>query len=171
MVSLKTLEKEAEKKLGKNIVFGEGPSNAKVVIVGEGPGKTELKLKRPFVGRAGKFLDEVLKHNKIGRKKIYITSVLKNLPKKITTKEIEKNKQFLLEQIKLIKPKVIILFGNLALKTVLNLKPITKYHGRIIKKENIICMPTFHPAAAMRFPKIKKKFKKDMKKIAKIISS
>lgn len=170
-MSLKTLEKEAEKKLGKGIVFGEGPSRAKVMVVAEGPGKTEWKLKKPFRGRAGKFLDKVLKQNRIDRKKMYIASVLKTLPKKITKEHVEKNKPFLMEQIKLVRPKVIILLGGLALKTVLNLKPITKYQGRIIKIGNVTYFCTFHPSAAMRFPKIKKKFQKDFEKIAKIISS
>lgn len=170
-MNLQTLKKMAEKKLGNKIVFGEGPSKAKIMVIGECPGKTEIKIGRPFVGRAGKFLDKILKNNKTNRKKVYITSVLKTSPRKITKKEINKNKPFLFKQIRLIKPKVIILFGNLALKTVLNKKPITKYHGKIIKKGKITYMPMFHPAAAMRFPKIKKKFKEDFKKIAKIISS
>lgn len=168
-MNLNVLKKEAEKKLGKGIVFGEGPSKAKVIILGESPGKTELKLKRPFVGRSGKFLDKVLKANKLDRKKIYITSVLKTLPKRITEKEVEKQKPILQKQIGLIKPKKIILLGNLALKTVLGLKPITEYHGEIIKKEGITYIPTFHPSAAMRFPKVRKQFRKDFKKISKII--
>lgn len=170
-MNLKILKKEAEKKLGKGIVFGEGPSKAKVMIIAESPGKTELKLKKPFVGRSGKFLDNVLKKNKLDRKKIYITSVLKTLPEKITKKELEKQKLILQKQIKIIKPKVIILLGNLALATVLGLSPITRYHGEVIKKEGITYVPTFHPSAAMRFPKIKKEFEKDFKRIAKIIFS
>lgn len=170
-MSLKTLEKEAKKKLGKGIVFGEGPSNAKVMVIAMGPGKTELKLKKPFVGRAGKFLDKILEQNKIDRKKLYIASVLKTLPRKITKKQVEKNKPFLLKQIKLVKPKIIILLGGLALEAVLNFKPITKYQGRIIKIGKVRYFCTFHPAAAMRFPKIKKKFQEDFKKIAKLIPS
>lgn len=167
-MTLEQLRKEAEKKLGK-IVFGEGPSNAKVMMIAEQPGKTELKLKKNFVGRAGKFLDKTFKDNKINRKKLYITSVIKT-PKKIIKKEVNKNKPILEKEINIVKPKVIILLGSLALKTVLNKGLISKYHGKIIKKEKMIYIPMFHPAAAMRFPKIKKKFLKDFKKIANIFS-
>lgn len=167
-MTLEQLKKETEKKLGKKTIFGEGPSNAKVVMVAERPGKTELKLKRNFVGRAGKFLDKTLEDNKISRKKLYITSVIKTSGR-ITRKEVDKNKPVLEKEINIVKPKVIILLGSLALKTVLNKGPISKYHGKIIRKDGIIYVPMFHPAAAMRFPKVKKKFRKDFKKISKTI--
>lgn len=168
-MNLKSLKKESEKKLGLGIVFGEGPSNARVMIIAEGPGKNEIKLKRPFVGRAGKFLDKILKKNKLERKKIYLTSVLKTLPDKITKKEIKKQELILQKQVKIIKPKIIILLGNLALATVLSLSSVTRYHGEVIKKEGITYFPTFHPAAAMRFPKIRKQFENDFKRISKIV--
>lgn len=169
-MNLKSLKKQMEKKFGRDTVFGEGPSKAKIMIIGEAPGKMELGMKRPFVGKAGKFLDKILKQNKINRKKIYITSVLKYLPEKVTKKDIQRNRPFLEKQIKLVKPKIIILLGNLALTTVLGLSSVTRHHGEIIKKEGITYMPTFHPAAAMRFPKVKKQFEKDFKKISKLIS-
>ena len=166
-MNLRLLKKRAEKELkikNQNIVFGEGPSKAKIMFIGEAPGKQELKTGRPFVGRAGKFLDELLKKNKINRKKIYITSVLKFLPKKITKDYVKKSKPYLLEQIKIIKPKKIVLLGNLALKTLINEKlTISKVHGKKITKDKITYLPMFHPAAGMRFPKIKKEMEKDFK--------
>ncbi len=146
-------------------VIGEGPRNAKVMLIGQNPGKEEIKSGRPFVGRAGKYLDKVLEKNKINRKKLFITSVVKHAtPKnrKPTAKEIKKELPFLLKQIRTIKPKIIVLMGEIAWKTL----PCVK--GKE-KDKKIKIIKTYHPAAAMRFPKIKKKFEDDFKYLKKLI--
>lgn len=135
------------------VIVGEGNAKAKIMLIGQNPGAEENKIGRPFVGRAGKFLDKILKKNKIERKEIYITSVVKcKTPRnrKPTKKEIEFFIPFLVKQINLIKPKVIVLMGEVAWKTP-KLKGI----------KNIRYIETYHPAAAMRFPKARKKFEKD----------
>lgn len=136
-------------------VPGEGPSKAKLMLIGECPGAEENKIGKPFIGRAGKFLNQLLTKNKINRKKVFITSVLKCYSKKTPTqKQIKTCKPYLLKQINIIKPKTIVLLGKTAQKTIGKLTNI-----RIIK--------TYHPAAGMRFPKVRKKILQDFKKIKK----
>ena len=140
-------------------VIGEGSKKAKVMLIGQNPGKEEIKSGRPFVGRAGKYLDKVLEKNKINRKKLFITSVVKHAThknRKPTVKEVKKELTFLLKQIKTIKPKIIVLMGEIAWKTP-------------IKDEKIKIIRTYHPAAAMRFPTRKKKFEDDFKNLKKLI--
>ena len=93
------------------IVLGEGPKKAKIMLIGQNPGKEEVRMKRPFVGRAGKYLNKILEKNKINRKKLFITSIVKHsTPKnrKPTLKEIKKDLPILLREIKKIKPKIIL---------------------------------------------------------------
>ncbi len=151
----------------KRAVPGEGPSNAKIMFVGQAPGSEENKSGRPFVGRAGKLLNEVLKKAKIERKKCFITSVIKcfppknRLPKK---QEVEACKPYLLKQIEIIKPKIIVLLGRLAVKTLLGKAELKKIHGKKLMIDNTIYLATYHPSAA-RFPWIKKVIEKDLKTI------
>lgn len=139
-------------------VPGEGPDNAKIMIIGQGPGKKEDLTGRPFVGRAGKFLDELLKLNKINRKRCFITSIVKcfppknRQPKKTEAETCVTN--YLTKQIEMINPKIIIIMGNVA-------KKFTP--PKLLKNKKIIY--TYHPAAGMRFPNIRKKMIKDFKKI------
>ncbi len=144
------------------VIVGEGNQNAEIMLIGQNPGKEEDKLGKPFVGKAGKFLDKILKKYGIERRETYITSVVKcKTPRnrKPTKKEIEFFMPFLIKQINLIKPRVIVLMGEVAWKTpqIKNIKVETKY------------IKTYHPAAAMRFPKIRKKFEKDFKTLRKLI--
>jgi DNA polymerase len=153
----KKIKKECKKHLlckHSKVIVGEGNEKANIMLIGQNPGAEENKLGRPFVGRAGKFLDEILNKYGIERKNLYITSVVKcKTPKnrKPTKKEIEFFMPFLVEQINLVKPKIIVLMGEIAWKT----PRIKKLKAKYIK--------TYHPAAAMRFPKIRKKFEKDFK--------
>ena len=137
------------------IVSGEGDPHAKIMLVGQNPGKEENIQGRPFVGRSGKFLDMVLEKNNLRRKKLYITSVVKcKTPenRKPANTEIRFFMPFLTEQIKSIKPKIVVLMGEVAWKT-----------PRI---KGIRYIKTYHPAAAMRFPKIRKKFEKDFSSLS-----
>jgi uracil-DNA glycosylase family 4 len=141
-------------------VAGEGPSNAKVMLIGQNPGGEEAKQGRPFVGKSGKYLDMVLRKNNIDRGKMYITSVVKETTpgnRKPTSQEIQYWMPYLLEEIRQVKPKIVVLMGKIAWKTP-RLKAI-KY------------TETYHPAAAMRFPRAREKFESDFGKLRKEVSS
>ncbi|MBD3259514.1 uracil-DNA glycosylase [Candidatus Woesearchaeota archaeon] len=155
-------------KARSNAVPGEGPIGARYMFIGQGPGKKEDLTGQPFVGKAGKFLDELLKKNRIDRKKVFITSTVKclapenRLPKK---DEITACLPYTLRQIKLVEPKFIILLGRVAMKAFTPFKDLDKYHGKTIKVAKKAYFLTYHPASGMRFPAVKKKMKKDFKKI------
>lgn len=153
-----------------NAVPGEGDPKAKLMFVGEAPGAKEDETGKPFIGMAGVFLDSLLKKYKIKRKNIFITSIVKcRSPDNRDPKqdEIKACKYFLNKQIKLIKPKVIVLLGDVAFRSLLNEKKVSEFHGDIFIKNKIKYIPTFHPAAAMRFPRIKKLMEDDFNKIKK----
>ena len=144
------------------------------MIVGEAPGKEEDLQGRPFVGRSGKFLDLLFDITCFLRKDFYITSSVKCRPPKNRTprpKELKICKQnWLNKQISIIDPEIIVLLGKVALKQVLGASSkLDKFHGRLIRYDGLTCFPTYHPAAAMRFPKVRKNMLQDFK-ILKIIS-
>lgn len=162
-------------KTRKNAVPGEGPINAKIMIIGQSPGRKEDETGRPFVGRAGRFLDELFKIAKIERRKVFITSPLKCFPqpppnRKPTREEIEACHPWLKRQIEIIGPKKFILLGEVAFKIFFSKQRLKDSRGKLIKKDDKEFFITYHPAAGLRFPKIKKIFKKDFKKIRKTIS-
>jgi uracil-DNA glycosylase family 4 len=134
----------------KNAVPGEGPPNAKVMLVGQNPGAEEDKTGRPFVGRAGKFLNKVLAENGFNREELFITNLVKHTsPKnrKPLPDEIEACAPYLLEQIKAIKPKLVVLMGAVA--------------WQAPRVEGVEYVETVHPSAAMRFTKMRKRFLED----------
>jgi uracil-DNA glycosylase family 4 len=147
----------AEKSLetfGNEIVLGEGPPDARIMLIGQNPGREEAKQGKPFVGRSGIYLNSVLAKNRIDRKKLYITSVVKQTtPKnrKPTQNEINYWMSYLVKEIEGIKPKVIFLMGEVAWKT-------PRFRG-------IRYIETYHPAAAVRFPKVRKRFESDIERI------
>ncbi|MBI2831071.1 MAG: uracil-DNA glycosylase [Chloroflexi bacterium] len=139
---------------GGSPVPGEGPPDAGIMLIGQNPGAEEARVGRPFVGRSGKYLDSVLEKNGIRRDRLFITSVVKcKTPgnRKPAPAEIATCMPCLLEQIKLLKPRTIVLMGEVAWKTP--------------RLESIRYMETYHPAAAMRFPKIRERFEEDFKKL------
>ncbi len=142
-------------------VPGEGPSNAKIFFVGESPGNEEDRQGLPFVGRSGKFLDELLKIANIKRKDVFITGSVKCHPqnnRNPTSVELTTCKHLWLEkQLEIIKPKLIVVLGSIALKSLLDETKIQDFNGRIITKNNQKYFITYHPAAGMRFPAIKQK--------------
>jgi len=155
-------------KTRKNAVPGEGPVNAKIFICGQAPGFEENLLGKPFVGRAGKFLNQLLKIAKIKREKVFLTSPIKCFPpknRKPTKKEIEACLPYLKKQIEIINPKKIILLGEIAFSVFFPKKELSSFRGKWIKKEGKEFFITYHPAAGIRFPKIRKILEKDFKKI------
>lgn len=138
--------------------YREGPRSASVMLVGQNPGKEEVKQCRPFVGRAGKYLDEVLRALGMDRNEFYITSVVKEPTpgnRKPTAEEIERWMPCLEQEIRGVQPTVMVLMGQVAWKA-------PHFKG-------IEVIETYHPAAAMRFPRIRAVFEKDMEKLAGII--
>jgi uracil-DNA glycosylase family 4 len=134
----------------KHAVPGEGPSNARVMLVGQNPGAEEDKTGRPFVGRAGKFLNKVLNKNGFNREELFITNLVKHTsPKnrKPLPDEIEACAPYLQEQIKTIKPKLVVLMGTVA--------------WQAPRLEGVEYAKTVHPSAAMRFTKMRKRFEEE----------
>ncbi|MBZ9572430.1 uracil-DNA glycosylase [Patescibacteria group bacterium] len=152
----------------KNAVPGEGPVNAKIIIIGQAPGSLENQTGRPFVGRAGQFLNQLLKISKINRKKIFITSPIKCFPpknRKPNKEEIAACLLYLKKQIEIINPKKFISLGEVAFKVFFLKKKLKDFRGKLIKKGGKEFFVTYHPAAGIRFLKIRKILEKDFKKI------
>lgn len=138
-----------------NIVFGEGNTNADLMFVGEGPGQDEDQTGRPFVGRAGQLLTKIIEAMKLKREDVYIANIVKCRPPGNRTPvddEIMTCSPFLMSQIKMIKPKVIVSLGSPSTCTLLNEKiKITAIRGTFYDwKDGIKLMPTFHPAYLLR---------------------
>ena len=154
----------------KNLVFADGNQDAQVMIIGEAPGKTEDKLQKPFVGRAGKLLDDLLGRVSLDRTKVYITNVVNYRPdknRKPTAEEINEFKKILFKHIEIIKPKCVLLLGATAATAVLNHEgPLSEVRGKW-KNIKIInsyfdVLTTFHPAFLLRQPNQKKSAIKDL---------
>lgn len=140
-----------------NAVPGEGPPKARVVFVGEAPGAKEDKLGRPFVGRSGELLIQLIRSIGLEREEVFITSVLKSRPPKNRTprvSEIRSCMPYLDRQLKLIKPKITVLLGRVAVNSVIGPRKLSEAHGRIHEAKDIAFFITYHPAAALRFPQI-----------------
>lgn len=174
---LERLNKEIRKcrkcslyKTRKNAVPGEGSFNAKVFVLGQAPGAKEDESGRPFVGRAGRLLTELLKICGLNRDKVFITSPVKCFPpknRKPSREEIKSCFLYLKKQIETINPKKIILLGEVAFKTFFPNKKMADFRGKTIKKDGKQYFIVYHPAAGIRFQKFKKILEKDFKKISK----
>ena len=144
----------------KNPVPGEGNPNADFMCVGEAPGATEDELGRPFVGQAGQLLDKILAAIKLSREEVYICNVLKHRPpgnRNPLPDEVEACSPYLLRQIELIQPRVIVAFGTFAAQTLLNTREgIGKLRGKIHRFYGVPLVVTYHPAALLRNPSWKK---------------
>lgn len=142
----------------KNLVFADGNQDAQVMIIGEAPGKTEDKLQKPFVGRAGKLLDDLLGRVSLDRTKVYITNVVNYRPdknRKPTAEEINKFNKLLFKHIDIIRPKLILLLGATAATAVLDhsgpLKEVRGQWKRVkILNNSFDVLTTFHPAFLLR---------------------
>lgn len=144
--------------LSSNFVPGEGPLNAKIMVIGQAPGRFEDEQHRPFVGMAGKLLDNLLRKAGLRREKVYITSIVQFFPPENrvpTDEEAEICMPYLKRQIEIIKPKIIVLLGNFAAKNVAGIEEVMRNHGKLIKSREYGCYLyiTVHPAAAVRIKK------------------
>jgi uracil-DNA glycosylase family 4 len=161
------LEKSPLYKYRKNhhyqAVIGEGDPYAEIMFIGEAPGKQEAKSGRPFVGAAGRVLDELLEHIDLQRDDVYITNVVKDRPPENRdphVDEIEIYSPFLIRQIEIIEPKVIATLGRFAMDFVLDQfqmpqrgEKISKLHGQELQAETpfgeVTVVPLYHPAVAL----------------------
>ncbi len=181
----KNCEKCFDCDLGKtriNVVFSDGNPNSKIVIVGEAPGKNEDETGKPFVGRAGKLLDELFLSQGLTREKdLYICNTVKcRPPENRVPTEVEKAscEKFLKKQLEILKPDIVVLCGATALKTFLGNKvKISDVRGKWFDyKDGAKIMPVFHPSYLLRNPSLKEGSPKwlmleDIKKIKKELQS
>lgn len=172
----------------KELVLGNGGADSIIMMVGEAPGAREVEQKKPFVGSAGKYLDEFLSILELEKEKLYITNTVKFRPTKEgkrpgtktnrtpTKSEIEKFKEYLFEEIDIIKPKIIVTLGNIPLKTILNDDAITigQIHGNpipsTIKENEYTVFPLYHPAAVIYKRDLKETYLNDLKQLKVILN-
>ncbi len=155
----------------RNTVPGEGPINAKTMVIAQAPGAEEDKTGRPFIGRAGKLLTELFKIAGIKREEVFITNPVKCFPpknRKPTEKEIKACSSFFQRQIKIINPRRFILLGSVAFKMFFPDKKLKDWRGKLIKKDGKQFFIVYHPAAGIRFQKNKKILEKDFRKLRKL---
>lgn len=157
----------------RNIVFGEGSPEAKLMIIGEAPGFEEDVQGRPFVGKAGQLLTKILQSIQLKREDVYITNVVKCRPPKNRNpkpEEINNCNQFLKMQIQVISPKIICALGTFSAQTLLKTESkITSIRGKIFEIEGIKIIPTYHPAFLLRNPERKREVWEDMKLISRML--
>jgi DNA polymerase len=155
-----------------NAVPGEGPPDAEILFVGEGPGFYEDQQSRPFVGPAGKFLEELLASIGLRRDQVFITNVVKCRPpnnRDPLPGEIEACHKHLERQIELIKPKVIVSLGRYSLAWFSPGDKISKAHGQVKVMDGIYFIPMYHPAAALHAGNMRKVIEEDFKKIPAVL--
>jgi len=153
-------------------VPGEGNANAQVMFIGEGPGYHEDKLGRPFVGRAGKLLDQLLLKNGLRRADVFITNVVKHRPPDNRAPMKDESRAcmiYLLQQIKVINPRVIVPLGRSALEIFLKNTLISESHGIPYKNGSRVIFPLYHPAAGLRSTSIMETLTKDFSNLPKVI--
>lgn len=139
-----------------NTVFGEGPVPAKIMFIGEGPGQVEDETGRPFVGPAGRMLDNLLQDIGLRREEVYIANVLKCRPpgnRNPRPEEISACMPYIRAQTAFVKPKIIVGLGKFGAGLVLKRDvPIMREHGKVFRVKSFVIIPTFHPAALLHRP-------------------
>lgn len=155
----------------KNVVFGVGNREADIMFIGEGPGADEDAQGEPFVGKAGKLMNMAFDMLGIKREEVYIANIVKCRPpnnRNPQDDEAENCLDYLRNQVILVKPKIIVLLGSVALKNVLGKEyGITASRGKWLERKGILYMPTWHPAALLRDENKKIDFIKDLKQVIK----
>ena len=162
------------KSTATNLVFGEGNPQAQVFFLGEAPGKQEDLTGKPFIGSAGKILTKLLESIALKREDVFITSVLHYRPPKNRDPkpfEIAAFQKYVDEQIKIIRPKIVVTLGRYSLKKFLPDAKIAEVHGKphqlTFNKNQLTIIPMYHPAAVIYNRKLQKTLEEDFKKISK----
>ena len=157
----------------RQVVFGVGNPDARLMFVGEGPGEDEDKQGEPFVGRAGQLLTKIIEAIGLTREQVYIANVIKCRPpgnRNPEPDEVAACEPFLFRQIEAIKPRVIVPLGKFAAQSLLKTTdPITRLRGREFEYRGATLIPTFHPAYLLRNPSSKREVWEDMKKVRSLL--
>lgn len=154
-------------------VPGEGNPDADILLIGEGPGQKEDELGRPFVGSAGKLLEELLRHIALTRSDVYIANVIKHRPpgnRDPLPDELEACWPYLRRQIETIQPKVIVLLGRHALERFLPGKSISQVRGKAYRVGGTVYFPMYHPAAALYQGSLRETLFQDMAKLPAVLN-
>ncbi|CDF59311.1 uracil-DNA glycosylase [Thermobrachium celere] len=188
-MDLTTIYKEYSDKIkevfgeDRKIVYGDGNTNADIMLIGEAPGRFEEEQGKPFVGQAGKNLDEFIDILEIKREDLFITNVVKVRPYKINEKtgrkvnrapnkkEIELSLDTLLKEIEIVSPKIIVTLGNTPLKALLGDVKIGDVHGKLIEYNGRFIYPLYHPASIIYNRSLYDVYIEDLKNLKKYIKS
>jgi DNA polymerase len=160
-------------KYRNKVVPGEGAEDAEVMFIGEAPGWHEDQQGRPFVGPAGKFLDELLASIGLRREQVYIANVIKCRPqanRDPLPTEIQNCRKWLEHQIEIIRPKMIVTLGRYSMEMFFPGKSISKIHGTAQKRDNVIYYAMYHPAAALHQQSLRRAIEEDMLKIPSLLA-
>jgi len=156
-------------------VPGEGSLDAEIMFIGEGPGREEDSLGRPFVGAAGHYLDELLEGIGLTRSEVYIGNIIKCRPPNNRTPNLEEVNAclpYLYAQIAIIEPLIICILGNTALNSLISEKyTIGNVHGRLLEKDGFNFFPTYHPAAALYQGEKKDVLREDFNKLKNLLEN
>jgi len=155
-----------------NAVPGKGNFQSDVIFVGEAPGRNEDRNGEPFIGVAGKKLSIALDEAGISRDDVYITNIVKCRPpnnRVPKTSERETCQEYLKQEISIIKPKIICILGNTAFNSILGGSEITKFRGKVVRKDNLLYFLTIHPAATIYNQKLIDVLKSDISKLFEVI--
>ena len=165
------------------LVFGEGPAQARLMLVGEAPGEQEAMLGRPFVGKAGKLLDAFIAGTGLTRGEMYVTNTVKFRPSRVskagrvvnrtpTQEEIAAFLPFLKKEISQVNPACVVTLGNVPLRALLGEKEtIGQAHGQLRRQEDRLYFPMYHPASMIYNPGLKAIFAQDMEKLGQLIKN
>lgn len=155
-------------------VPGEGPEDAQIVFIGEAPGFHEDQQGRPFVGAAGNFLEELLESINLGRDEVYITNIIKCRPpanRDPLPEEIKACSPYLQRQLDALQPQLVVTLGRFSMARYFPQTRISQIHGQPRRVDDVVCLPMYHPAAALHQPSLRRVVEKDFQKIPEILSN
>ncbi len=159
----------------RQVVFGVGHPQARLMFVGEAPGEDEDKIGEPFVGRAGQLLTKIIEAIGMTRDQVYIANLIKCRPpgnRNPEPDEVATCEPFLFEQLAIVQPRVVVALGKFASQALLRTtEPITKLRGRVFEWRGAALIPTFHPAYLLRNPPAKREVWEDMKKVRDLLQT
>ncbi len=174
MIDLQQVNNSLKKKFkDRKLIFGSGDATAKLVFVCEMPGDDEEREDKPLTGHKEKLLNQLLKTLGVNKNKVYITNVVKYVPRgKIPTpKEIKSYVPFLKEELKTISPQIVVTLGNMALNGIGMRQPLDNVHGRTFNLGSYELLPTFHPDHALKDPQVKTLLESDFIRLKNLIDS
>ena len=167
----------------KILVFGEGALSARVMLIGEAPGEQETLQRRPFVGKAGKNLDEFLQLAQLNRSELYVTNTVKFRPTRVskagrivnrppTKEEIELFRPFLLREIEWVHPEYVVTLGNVPLQTLTNRDTVIgAVHGQVLNAAGFLLYPMYHPASMIYNPTLREVYRTDVLRLAELLNT